>query len=109
MTLSLGFVCLTEFTEPIPDGPYEAQADHAHRYGPSATDQSWEEQRFLRLRVENARDYGITGCITRCSGVAERRELPKPLFGLQQGLAVVLIEPVSGVAAMIHNDLSCHR
>jgi hypothetical protein len=75
----------------------------------SAADQSREEQGFFGHGIEIADNCGVSRRLTYCSGITEIRKVPEPFFGFQKGLCVVLIEPVPSVAAMIHDDLSCHH
>ena len=57
LTSLLGFVRVTEFTKPVPDGSYHAQAVHdPPTREMSAADQSREEQRFFSRGIEIADD-----------------------------------------------------
>ena len=81
-----------------------------HTNEPELTaDQPRKKQGLFHSRIKFARNHRISRSSASCRSEASTRKCLEAALGLQEGLCVLRIEGMPGIAVVVHDDLGCHR
>jgi hypothetical protein len=74
-----------------------------------AANQTWEKQGLVGGRIELVRHGRLTGTSSNCRCEASAGQLFEASLCVEQRLRILCIKNMPCIAAVVHNDLGCHR